>query len=148
MAGRSATLQLAAGSRNLVREIATEGQAAWRGRLESVLSGSLKRTLNTREQTLLDELCAGLPPDIFRQMEQQWFGNKANGIAAIESGDDRARSSLVSFTQDDDLLLGTPEKPKQASASESAGRFAVSDADESADIVGCARQSFAQKRKS
>ena len=121
---RPATLSIAAGTRTLVRDIAQSGQAAWRARLETVLRSALKAELGSREQKLIDELCAGLPPDIFRQMESNWFGNKQTDIAANSSDHPNSnrvdlRATLVSALQDEDLLLGSSAPTEQKRAPES-----------------------------
>ncbi len=119
--GRATTLQIAVGTRELIREIAADGQAAWRKRLEAVLIAALKRDLQPRENKLLEELCAGVPPDIFRHMEQNWFGNDAARLASKGSDSvDRVPSTrLVSARQDDDLLLDSlVAKPQTDSPSD------------------------------
>lgn len=112
--GRTSTLQIAAGTRKLIRDIASEGQAAWRKRLETLLTSKLGRNLQSREQRLLEELCAGLPPDIFRQMEQQWFAHNGKGIVSNSEtpSEHGVPISLISLQQDDDLLLGNTDQPK------------------------------------
>lgn len=110
--GRDSTIRIAAGTRALVNDIASGGQAAWRLRLESALTRSLKRELSPREVQLVSDLCAGLPPDVFRQMQHNWFGEGAKGIAANRrqaSGDSIPFTQLVS-AQDDDLLLSSSDK--------------------------------------
>lgn len=106
--GRDATISLAVGTRTLISDIAADGQVAWRKRLESVLTESLSRDLSPSETKLIGELCAGLPPDIFRQMQQNWFGQGASGITlnknSVPSGNSLV-THLVS-TQEEDLLLG------------------------------------------
>ncbi len=104
--GPETTLQIAAGTRELIREIAADGQAAWRKRLETVLIEALERDLQPREIKLIEELCAGVPPDIFRRMEQNWFGNDAARLASnsIKAVDHFPSARLVSARQDDELL--------------------------------------------
>jgi hypothetical protein len=108
-AGRDTTISIAVGTRALINDIAADGQVAWRSRLEKVLTDALARDLAPRETKLIDELCAGLPPDIFRQMQQTWFGQGANGIAlddVIAPKTGTPVTQLVS-AQEDDLLLGS-----------------------------------------
>ncbi len=108
--GRDSTIGIAVATRALIHDIAANGQAAWRQRLERVLTNALARELSTRESLVIDELCTGLPPDIFRQMQQTWFGENAKAIVenATPTGNDFA-ARLVS-AQDEDLLLGSPQK--------------------------------------
>ena len=125
--GREATTTIAAGTRQLINDIAIGGHVAWRKRLERVLTRSLARELTPREARLVDDLCAGLPPDIFRQMQQNWFGEGSHGIASRDTDNPAGKQlemQLVS-TQDgdtsfwvrqtkagDDLLLGNNGESK------------------------------------
>jgi Cytochrome c554 and c-prime len=114
--GREATLSIATGTRSLISEVANSGHVAWRSRLESVLSKSLARELTSREVRLVDDLCAGLPPDIFRQMEQNWFGNESHGIASAETGDLSRQLPNVQLVsaQEDEPLLGASNDESEA----------------------------------
>jgi len=145
--GREATISIAVGTRALINDIAANGQAAWRKRLASVLIQSLSRELSPHEVLLVDDLCAGLPPDVFRQMQQSWFGEGGNGIAS-NAGNAGAVSNgyspptqLVS-AQDDELLLSSTKKeinddllggPQQKSDLATAGATARSAAPRSDD---------------
>ncbi len=111
--GRDATISIAVGTQSLIKDISAGGHAAWRKRLESVLKQSVARDLSPREAQLLNNLCAGLPPDVFRQMQQTWFSDRTNDIVFGESETPSgalAPTQLVSV-QDDDLLLGSDIKP-------------------------------------
>lgn len=113
--GREVATTIAAGTRLLIDDIATSGHVEWRKRLESVLTKSLSRELSPREIRLVDELCVGLPPDIFRQMRQNWFGEGAYGIASTRNSNPQRAippSQLVS-AQDDDLLLGSSNQESE-----------------------------------
>ncbi|MDX1930201.1 MAG: hypothetical protein SFV81_26975 [Pirellulaceae bacterium] len=112
--GREVTTTIAAGTRKLIDDISTGGHVEWRKRLESVLAQSLSRELTQREVRLVDELCVGLPPDIFRQMKQNWFGEGADGIASSRPSNQRTSlpSQLVS-AQDGDLLLGSSSQESE-----------------------------------
>lgn len=110
--GHDATLSIATGTRTLINDIAVGGQAAWRKRLETVLTESLARDLSATENRLVDNLCAGLPPDIFRQMQQNWFGAGQDTIAAGEKSGSSANGSVAQLVsaQDDDLLLSSTKE--------------------------------------
>jgi hypothetical protein len=151
--GRDATISIAVGTRTLISDIASGGQAAWRKRLESVLAQSLARDLSPRETKLIDELCAGLPPDIFRQMEQNWFGEVAGGVALNEvavpsrnaiatqlvSAQDDLLSGSTIANEDDDKLFGgsAPDpSPTQLTAPESDEDLLLGKASESTSPRG------------
>ena len=109
--GRDTTISLAVGARALIGDIAANGQVAWKKRLESVLTTALARELAPRELKLVDELCAGLPPDVFRQMQQNWFGGGVGGIAENPATVPQARWPVAQMAsvQDDDRLLRSTE---------------------------------------
>ncbi len=117
---RLATTTIAEGTRALIRDVAATGHAAWRARLELVMQNALKEPLGPREQKLIDELCAGLPPDIFRQMELNWFSSNTPGIAVDSNKANRfeLQTALVSAHQDDDLLIGGTSRKEQSPAAE------------------------------
>jgi hypothetical protein len=141
---------IAAAVRQLLRETAAQGQEAWKQRLTGVASKALKRQPTESERLLIRSMVSGLPPDLFRQMENGWFG-KSSGIADSHSG--RISATLVT-TQElldgddptlgsesaDDLLRGSstqglnyqtqPAKAKPASQSDLLGE---NDVDLSAD---------------
>ena len=109
--GRDTTISLAGGARALIGDIAANGQVAWKKRLESVLTTALARELSPRELKLVDELCAGLPPDVFRQMQQNWFGERVGGIAENPVTAPQAHRPVAQMAsvQDEDRLLGSAE---------------------------------------
>ncbi len=107
-------VDIAAATRSLVHEIAATGQAAWKERLSRAITQSLARELTAKEERLIDELCAGLPPDIFRQMEQSWFG--ASSSVAVQ-GSDSGSMRLISAQQDGDLL--SLDEPTEKAAEKS-----------------------------
>lgn len=111
---REVTLALARATEKLIDESAREGQPAWRGRLETVTRARLGRELGPHEQQLIEAMCSGLPPDLFRQIRQRWF-ESAPAIASTTTAptSDSAESPggtvhrLVATTEDD-LLLTPP----------------------------------------
>lgn len=109
--GRDTTISLAGGARALIGDIAANGQVAWKKRLESVLTTALARELSPHELKLVDELCAGLPPDVFRQMQQNWFGERVGGIAENPVTAPQAHRPVAQMAsvQDEDRLLGSAE---------------------------------------
>lgn len=72
-----ATRRIARATQRLVDDIARGGQKAWRSRLEAALSASLQRVPNEHEQSLIEELCSGVPPDLFRTIQRSWFSSTA-----------------------------------------------------------------------
>ncbi len=121
--GPDAVRNVAVATRQLINEIASGGQAAWRARLEKVAVEAVSRPLSQREHTLIDELCAGLPPDIFRLMQSSWFGNSSALTAQprtpslrfislahnIDSDllDSQSQAQSTSSAEADALLLGS-----------------------------------------
>lgn len=105
------TREIAKGFRRFVTDIALHGQAAWKRRIVQAGEQTLDRKLTERELHLVDEMSAGLPPDLFRAMEQHWFRNAPN-LAATEDGQvirfasQRSQSDDLLLEEDDDLLLG------------------------------------------
>lgn len=105
--------KIAQSFRRLVNEIAAGGQVAWRKRLEAALELSLGRDPNYHEQALLQKLTIGLPPDLFRHMEQQWF-RTVNRITDSDSLQEtlstRLRHVSAQLQQESDeteLILGS-----------------------------------------
>ena len=68
---------LALSVKRLIEETARDGQAAWKSRLQRVTETHLGRELNDRDQALIVAMAAGLPPDLFRNVESQWFSSPA-----------------------------------------------------------------------
>ncbi len=110
---------LALAFRRLIADVARDGQAAWQARLLKVLETRLQRAPSEYELRLVRRLSAGLPPDLFRQMELQWF-TPANSLAGLKPELDlspkiggsarpmRLASGAIQGVQpdDDDNLLG------------------------------------------
>ncbi len=95
-----ATRAIAAGIRRLIADVAREGHVALRNRLTTSGQQLLGRDLTVLESQLVDHMLNGLPPDLFRHMEQAWFG----------AGEDLAQRPsagihMVSQPVDDDDLL-------------------------------------------
>lgn len=101
----AAAQTIASGVRRLLEEIAAEGQAAWHRRLSTVAVEHLKRELTQNEQELIQRMTAGLPPDLFRQIEREWF--QAPGNLAADGRMLSPPARAVSYQDDlleDDLL--------------------------------------------
>ncbi|MEM7559892.1 MAG: hypothetical protein AAF394_12295, partial [Planctomycetota bacterium] len=105
--------KIAQSFRRLVNEIAAGGQVAWRKRLETAVEFSLGRKPNAHEQVLIQKLTIGLPPDLFRHMEKQWF-QTANRIAEADSLQEtlstrlrRVSAQLNQESDESELLLGS-----------------------------------------
>ncbi|MFN3190626.1 MAG: hypothetical protein ACE361_08895 [Aureliella sp.] len=109
-----AARSLAKSFRKLVVDTARDGQAAWTKRLTQVAEKALARELDQRERALIDRMSQGLPPDLLRQIQQEWLGNPNNLASAEESEKSRAAIRLTSSPQtvisqearDDDSLGG------------------------------------------
>ncbi len=89
--------------RQLVLDVAAGGQAAWQTRLTDLAERRLGRALQSYEQQLVAEMSAGLPPDLFRQIQRGWF-QRGGGIASTSAAAEPFQ--LVSGRQLDDVLLG------------------------------------------
>jgi hypothetical protein len=97
----AAVQTIAVAVRRLLAEIAAEGQVAWQRRLTAVATNHLKRELRAHELELIERMTAGLPPDLFRQIEREWF-LETDKLADV---DDRARSPRArSVSYQDELL--------------------------------------------
>jgi hypothetical protein len=107
--GKSATLTVAKATRKLIKDIANEGQLGWQKRLSRILREALgQHELGPNEMRLINELCAGLPPDLFRQIERDWF-KSVSGIARRDNDSTTLTMRLTSAHQEDDLLLSGSE---------------------------------------
>ena len=130
---------LSAATKRLLEETARDGQAAWIARLQKVTRTHLNRDLTAQDQTLITSMVAGLPPDLFRHVESQWFGATLPLAQIDKSPIDQGRGRLIAAasklspqstpssstppTGNDDLLsdtnsvddslLGTPEPESQ-----------------------------------
>lgn len=67
------TQSLALATERLIRETARDGQGAWHKRLSKVTRARTGREPNQRELAVIQAMCAGLPPDLFRHMQTAWF---------------------------------------------------------------------------
>lgn len=111
---------LAAATRRLLQETAQDGQAAWIARLQKVTREHLGRELNDREQALIGSMTAGLPPDVFRHADSEWWGHR-KALASLETAKARLatapRSQQITSNPpaDDDLLLGSSDLNGNAS---------------------------------
>ena len=113
------TKNLARAVRSLIADTAREGQAAWRSRLETVTRAQLGRDLSDNDRQLINAMCAGLPPDLFRKMESQWFNGAERLVnhADVTAGDhmaphkplSRADRRMVLVSDADDSLLNSSE---------------------------------------
>lgn len=101
---------IALAMRQLFQDTAFQGQAAWHSRLESVAVKRLGRELQHKERQLITVMLSGLPIDLFKQIESQWFGNKK----AIVQVNDRLIPTRLVATQD--LLLDDDDSNKAESA--------------------------------
>lgn len=101
---------LARAFRRLVREVAAEGQAAWERRLASTLQHQLGREMNDHEARLIREVSAGLPPDLFRQIDRDWFGGESPSDqtafqSSFRSADHRSKAPVRMVAASPDFLL-------------------------------------------
>lgn len=104
---------IARGYRDLVQDIAANGQSAVQRRLKIVGRETLGRELNAHELQLVQRMTAGLPPDLFRQIAEQWFVPET-GLAANSRSDSVAKVQLTSAIANvlprQDELLGESEE--------------------------------------
>lgn len=91
------TAALALATERLIRQTARDGQAAWRERLLQVTRARTQRELTAGETALVEAMCAGLPPDLFRQMQLAWFDRMSQPLASAPqpSAQDSAEASWV-----------------------------------------------------
>ncbi len=97
----AAAQTVAQGVRRLLAELAVEGQQAWHRRLTTVAVDALKRNLTSTDQELIGRMTMGLPPDLFRQIETEWFSASENLTAQRQL--QRLAAQPVGFQ--DELLL-------------------------------------------
>ncbi|MBX3424018.1 MAG: hypothetical protein KF752_20875 [Pirellulaceae bacterium] len=74
---------IAAGLRRLLLETAVEGQSAWQRRLVVTATEVLGRQLSVSENSLVEAMVVGLPPDLFRHVDSHWFGDHSS-LASIQ----------------------------------------------------------------
>ena len=126
--------------RTLVADVARQGQAAWTRRLTRVAEQSLNRPLDEDELSLVRELSAGLPPDLFRQIEQAWFENGSS--LAVRQGSRQFQLASAPTTTDalendaSELAEATSAQPALEEASEE-GLLAdgTADIDRDAELI-------------
>ncbi|HAC91068.1 MAG TPA: hypothetical protein DCF63_10630 [Planctomycetaceae bacterium] len=106
----AAVRTIALAMRQLFQDTAYQGQAAWQSRLESVAVNKLGRELKIQERQLITTMLSGLPIDLFKQIESQWFGNEK---AIVQVHDKPIPARLVA-TQD--LLLDDDDSSQAESA--------------------------------
>lgn len=109
------TAALALATERLIRQTARDGQAAWRERLLQVTRARTQRELTAGETALVEAMCAGLPPDLFRQMQLAWFDRAGQPLASAPQPSDkdsdeatvadRAASSQTAATKPPPLSL-------------------------------------------
>lgn len=108
--------------RNLIVEVANGGHDAWRNRLIGAAKQRLGRELTAAENSLVDEMTAGLPPDLFQHMARNWL-QPPNELASGHS----LTGKLVSGPQEDDSLLDSNEVEELLEAdSDAAARLETS----------------------
>lgn len=100
---------IATGFRRLVADVAQHGQAAWQRRLTEVAEQAMGRAVNQYEVNLIHEMSAGLPPDLFREMEQNWFGDRSR----LANGVTHSHFQLVSDAAQEELLSVDDEAERQ-----------------------------------
>ncbi|MFO0944040.1 MAG: hypothetical protein U0930_25165 [Pirellulales bacterium] len=98
---QAAARDIARGLRQLFRETALSGQDAWKTRLTSVATQALGRQPKVIEQQIIKNMVAGLPPDLFGQVESLWF-NGRTGVAQVEPS--RISVRMVSNLQEPLLI--------------------------------------------
>lgn len=100
---------LAHAFRKLINEVAREGQMAWQHRLAMVVHSALGREPNPNEMRLIDELSKGLPPDLFREIERNWFGTSLK-FTLQPAGDGRGSPRFtLAGTQSQDSAVDEEE---------------------------------------
>ncbi len=103
------TSAIAAAVRRLVADVAEQGQVAWKRRLETTGQHALGRELNSYELALIEEMSRGVPPDLFRQMERQWFNNQAVALSTKRTSaqliSQSGKKTIDLLDEDDDELL-------------------------------------------
>ncbi len=116
-----ASRKLARATRRLIQDTAQHGQQAWRKRIETLLVQRVG-PLQPRHRQLIERLTVGLPPDLFRQIEHQWFhgplisNNHQSGELVPEFAS--ATSFRLANYQSDDLLASPVDSAKDASTDE------------------------------
>ncbi len=107
------TRELAKAVRRLVDDTARDGQAAWRNRIGAALSQKLGRQLQAPEVKLVNDACAGLPPDLFRQIMTNWFKSRGSlaSVGNVTAQSNNWRSIHLASQITDPLL--TPSSPAQ-----------------------------------
>lgn len=107
----AAVRKLAAELRRMVTEVARDGQSVWKRRLTTVAKNAFQREPTAAEALLIENMVAGLPPDLFRHIEQQWFGGEGR-IADRRQPSPAIAARLVSgqdLLGDGNLLAGSDD---------------------------------------
>lgn len=117
------TSALARAIAQLIDDTARDGQAAWRSRLAAVTQTKLGPALTASDQRLIEAMIAGLPPDLFRKIQSQWFSSETtladnrpqvrltathNGGGESLLADDSLLGEASIAPEDDDLALIAP----------------------------------------
>ncbi len=99
---------IASGVRQLLAETAAQGQQAWQQRLTSIATKVLNHELSDNEAGLIRSMVAGLPPDLFRQIQLEWFGQRD---VAMKDSPTNVPATLVAVLQPpNDELLGDSDR--------------------------------------
>lgn len=101
-----AARNLAIATRRLISDVARDGQAAWRQRLMEVLKKQAQREPTAYEVELVDRICRGLPPDLFRSMESAWFRSSADTVATNMARPNQAPPTTARSTTAPPTQLG------------------------------------------
>ncbi len=70
--------QIARGFAAILQDVAAQGQVALQQRLADVVRWRWQREPSQQERALINEMVYGLPPDLFRDIQQRWFSTEAN----------------------------------------------------------------------
>lgn len=99
---KTSVLAAAGAMKSLIEELALDGQTRWREQLIRVAEKRLNRHLDSNELRLVDEMTTGVPPNLFRQIVTNWFGENEATTQPVskpeENGDGGAK--LISGRQD------------------------------------------------
>ncbi len=113
--------KLARATRRLIQDTARFGQQAWRKRIETVIVQRVGR-LQPGHRQLIERLTVGLPPDLFRQIEHQWFqgpliSDNRQSSELIPANSSATKFQLTNY-QTDDLLASPVDAAKNAASDE------------------------------
>lgn len=82
---QAAARTIAIAVRQLLLETAEKGQAAWQRRLTELARNTLDRELEPTEIQLIQSMVSGLPPDLFRLVEDKWFSGRDGVVSYVDS---------------------------------------------------------------